>query len=168
MRTKTCLRGTTSIHHPSTMLRTDALCSWLSPAFAVTGAPVLVYLVKDLSSTTFPGDIQRWGTEGASSQRPLLLYQPCQSLTPPGASFDDYTYPSDSRQENASAAKAKSSGQTVKRVRLHFPVCQKASQSRARNTQKPAKPNPPAFELWTPLRTGAPTKRQNHSCTGKD
>jgi len=36
MRTKTHLRGTTSIHQPSTALRIDALCDRLSSACAVT------------------------------------------------------------------------------------------------------------------------------------
>lgn len=67
------------------------LSSRLSSACAVTGTPVLVYLASGFSSTILPGDIQRGVTEGASSQRPLLLYQPCQSLTPPGVSFEDYT-----------------------------------------------------------------------------
>jgi len=78
-------------YHLNSTRNRAALCSRLTSACAVTGTPVLVYSTKNLSSTTFPGDIQRWGTEGASSQRPLLLYQPCQSLTPPGVSFVDYT-----------------------------------------------------------------------------
>jgi len=44
------------------------------------------------SALGYCGGFQPWSRYTKYSTNDLLLYQPCQSLTPPGVSFDDYTH----------------------------------------------------------------------------
>ena len=86
-------------------LRSGALCGRLSSACAITvrsraRSTQLIAFLRQFFRATFgvgvlrglPAMVSILPAKVGHSTSDLLLYQPCQTLTPPGASFGDYTH----------------------------------------------------------------------------